>query len=74
MNTRVEAGKRIVDKLNDVLDNELLEDIFPALCWTVGTLGTEVKASKDDFMNMVIRAVSSSYDINLTEDDDATTH
>ena len=74
MNTRVEAGKRIVDKLNDVLDAELVEDILPALCWTVGTLGTDVKASKDEFTNMVIRAVSSAYDINLTEDDDATTH
>lgn len=74
MNNRVEAGKRIVDKLNDALDNETIEDILPALCWTVGTLGTDVKASKDEFMNMVIRAVSSAYDINLTEDDDATTH
>ena len=74
MNDRHIAGKRIVDKMNDAIDNEMLEDIFPALCWILGALGTEVKASKEAFMNMVVKAVSSSYDVNLTEDEDATTH
>lgn len=69
-----EIGKRIVGKLNEAIDGELIEDIFPALCWMLGAVGTEASASKESFMAIVTKAVSSAYDYNITENEDATTH
>lgn len=74
MSEHHDAGRRIVEKLNDAIDNELLEDIFPALCWTLGALGTEASSSKESFMSIATKAISSAYDYNITENEDATTH
>lgn len=71
---RREIGKRIVLKINDAIDGELVEDIFPALCWILGAIGSEAAIGKDEFMSVTHRAVGGSYDVHMTEDDDATTH
>lgn len=74
MSERQEAGKRILSNINDAIDNELLEDIFPALCWILGALGTETSIDKESFMSLMLKGVSSAYDVHMTESEDATTH
>lgn len=74
MSENCEVGKRICDKLNDAIDNERLADIFPALCWILGALGTETSMDKESFMSFALKGISSAYDVHMTESEDATTH
>ena len=67
-------GKAIAKRINDAIDGEFLEDIFPAMCWILGALGTEANINKEAFLVAVHNSVSTAYDANIRENDDATTH
>ena len=72
---RVEAGKRILEKISDAIDGELLDNVFPAVCWFLGELGADSNVDKDKFMAITVNAIASAYDANLTKaKDDETTH
>ena len=59
-----DSSTKVMEALGTTMNGYEVDDLMPALCWLLGEVGAQYTEDKKMFLELVLRAVSSAYDLN----------